>query len=96
MRLIIALAAKCNLKLYQLDIETAFLNGEIEEEVYMEKPEFLQEMLTLILKREDKNSHVAQKASTMLNNLKHGDMVFYRAVYRERFMVYDRQEGNGI
>lgn len=33
MRLMTALAAKHNLKLYQLDIKTAFLNGDIEEEI---------------------------------------------------------------
>lgn len=70
-----ALAVRYNLKLYQLDIETAFLNREIEEEVYMEKPDLLQVMLTLILKREDKHNPTVQKAKVMLNNLKHGDMI---------------------
>jgi hypothetical protein len=36
---IIALAAKMKWKLHQMDIKTAFLNGVIEEEVYIEQPQ---------------------------------------------------------
>jgi ribonuclease HI len=39
LRLIIALAARDNLFMHQLDVETAFLNGELEEEVFMQIPE---------------------------------------------------------
>ena len=35
---IIALAAAMGWKLYQMDVKTTFLNGEIEEEVYIEQP----------------------------------------------------------
>jgi hypothetical protein len=35
----IALAAKMKWKLYQMDVKTAFLNGVIEEEVYIEQPQ---------------------------------------------------------
>ena len=38
-RTVIALAAKKNLMLHQMDVATAFLNGTLEEEVYMEQPE---------------------------------------------------------
>ena len=38
-RTVIALAVKKGLKLHQMDITTAFLNGELEEEVYMKQPE---------------------------------------------------------
>ncbi|XP_039137235.1 uncharacterized protein LOC120274764 [Dioscorea cayenensis subsp. rotundata] len=37
-RLLIALAAHKNWAIFQLDIKSAFLNGEIEEEVYVEQP----------------------------------------------------------
>jgi hypothetical protein len=38
-RTIIALAAKMKCKMYQMDVKIAFLNGVIEEEVYIEKPQ---------------------------------------------------------
>ena len=38
-RSMIALAAKDNLLLHQMDVTTAFLNGTLEEEVYMKQPE---------------------------------------------------------
>jgi hypothetical protein len=37
-RTIISLAAKMNWKLHQMDVKTTFLNGVIEEEVYIEQP----------------------------------------------------------
>ena len=38
-RTVVGLAVRHGLKLHQLDITTAFLNGELEEEVYMHQPE---------------------------------------------------------
>ncbi|VVA38861.1 PREDICTED: Retrovirus-related Pol poly from transposon, partial [Prunus dulcis] len=36
-RTLIALVAKKNWKLYQLDVKSAFLNGVLEEEVYVDQ-----------------------------------------------------------
>ena len=36
---IISLASAFNWKLHQMDVKTAFLNGEVEQEVYIEQPE---------------------------------------------------------
>ncbi|PHT32531.1 TMV resistance protein N [Capsicum baccatum] len=38
-RMLIALAAVYDLQIHQIDVKTAFLNGELEEEIYMEQPE---------------------------------------------------------
>ncbi len=38
-RCIIALAALEDMEIHQIDVKTAFLNGELEEEIYMEQPQ---------------------------------------------------------
>ena len=37
-RLILTIVANLNLELYQMDIKKAFLNGELDEEIYMDQP----------------------------------------------------------
>ena len=37
-RTFLAFAAQSNFKVYQMDVKSAFLNGELEEEVYIEQP----------------------------------------------------------
>ena len=37
-RLILAVVSHLDLKLYQMDVKTAFLNGELDEEIYMDQP----------------------------------------------------------
>ena len=54
-RTVIALAVQNGLKLHQMDVATAFLNGELKEEVYMKQPDGFetegQEHLVCRLKR---------------------------------------------
>jgi hypothetical protein len=38
-RFILAYACSKNIKVYQMDVKPVFLNGELEEEVYIEQPE---------------------------------------------------------
>ena len=38
-RMILGMAASLNLEVEQMDVKTAFLHGELEEEIYMEQPE---------------------------------------------------------
>lgn len=42
-RIILALSAARNMKLAQFDIKTAFLNGDLPEEIYMKQPEGFQD-----------------------------------------------------
>ena len=37
-RILLAMASHLNFKLYQMDIKSAFLNGILQEEVYVEQP----------------------------------------------------------
>ena len=38
-RCILAIGAVMDLEIHQMDVKTAFLNGELEEDIYMEQPE---------------------------------------------------------
>jgi hypothetical protein len=40
--LLLAYACSNNVKVYQMDVKSAFLNGELEEEVYIEQLEGFQ------------------------------------------------------
>ncbi|CAM8965522.1 unnamed protein product [Rhodiola kirilowii] len=42
-RVVLGLAASLNLDVEQLDVKTAFLHGDLEEEIYMEQPEGFKE-----------------------------------------------------
>ncbi|GKD27352.1 retrotransposon protein, putative, ty1-copia subclass [Tanacetum coccineum] len=38
-RMILAIVALRNLEVHKMDVKTAFLNGDLEEEIYMNQPE---------------------------------------------------------
>ena len=38
-RMLIAIATIHNLEIHQMDVKTAFLNDDLDEEIYMEQPE---------------------------------------------------------
>jgi transposase InsO family protein len=67
-RTIIALAAKMKWKLHQMDVKTAFLNGVIEEEVYIEQPQGFEV--------EDRKSHV-YRLKKALYGLKQAPRAWY-------------------
>jgi hypothetical protein len=67
-RTIIALVAKMKRKLHQIDAKTTFLNGVIEEEVYIEKPQGFEV--------EDRRSHV-YRLKKALYGLKQAPRAWY-------------------
>jgi hypothetical protein len=67
-RTIIALVAKMKWKLHQMDVKTAFLNGVIEEEVYIEQPQGFEV--------EDRKTHV-YKLNKALYGLKKAPRAWY-------------------
>jgi hypothetical protein len=67
-RTIIDLAAKMKWKLHQMDVKTTFLNGFIEEEVYIEQPQGFEV--------EDRKSHVC-KLKKALYGLKQAPRAWY-------------------
>jgi hypothetical protein len=65
---IIALVARMKWKLHQMDVKIAFLNGLIEEEVYIEQPQGLEV--------EDRKSHVC-RLKKALYGLKQAPRAWY-------------------
>lgn len=53
-RIVLSLAAQCNMKIHQLDVMTVYLNGELEEQIFMEIPKFLEQILEEIINSEKK------------------------------------------
>jgi len=81
-RMVCALAVQHKLELHQLDVTTAYLNGIINEEIYMEIPELLEEMLPEMIS-ECKISTLQNMAMKMLNKMKSGEKVciLNKAIY---------------
>ena len=74
-RLVASLAARLGLELRQFDITTAYLNGNLTEDVYMEPPKHIEEVLEEIVSSSGK-SCLRSAASKTLEQLQLGDKVF--------------------
>ena len=53
-----AVAVEARFVVHQLDVTTAFLNGTVEEDIYMELPEMLQELLPKIATKQNQGNAV--------------------------------------
>jgi len=82
-RLMLALAAENNMTVHHFDVTTTFLNGKLEEEIFMEVPEYAVEALQEIVRRSPAEDVISNKAAAMLNELNQGDKVclLKRALY---------------
>lgn len=71
-RFLIGMAVEENLILNQMDVSTAFLNGDIEEEIYIKKPENLEKFLLDIIMDESKNEdkNIFFNAKKMLEDIR--------------------------
>ncbi|CAB0010875.1 unnamed protein product, partial [Nesidiocoris tenuis] len=68
-RTIMALAVEHDLELHQLDVTTAFLNGDLSERIYMEIPDNFQEILAEIIEDPNSLEDVVHQANQMLKTL---------------------------
>ena len=100
LRTVIALAVQNSMKMHQMDVTTAFLNGELQEEVYMKQPESFmsdgQEDLVCKLKRSIYGLKQSPRCwnSALDNKLKQmgfvqakGDPCLYLASEGEMFII---------
>ena len=74
LRMLAAIAVKSNLEIHQLDIVTAYLNGDIDTNIYMRTPALLQECLAE-LARTEKEPSMLSKVTSMLKALVEGEKV---------------------
>ena len=68
-RMFLAFAAHSNFKVYQMDVKSAFLNGELDEEVYVEQPPGFEDPGTL--------STTCSKPSMVSNKHRENGMTLY-------------------
>ncbi|KAG7201054.1 hypothetical protein KM043_017602 [Ampulex compressa] len=73
-RMIVALAAQLDMQILHVDVRTAYLNGILQEEIYMEIPPYLIRVLEKLAHQEG-YSPTRTKAAHMLNQIQEGDTV---------------------
>lgn len=70
--LLMDLAVELDLEIHQLDINTAYLNASLDEEIYMEISDLLRESLVKLMNREGEDPIVKARAQIMPNKLDSG------------------------
>lgn len=73
LRIVFSLATEQDLELYQLDVTTAYLNGTLNEEIYMEMP----------LGLEKQGNHTVCKLNKGLYGLKQSGRVWYLTIKKQ-------------
>lgn len=70
-RTLLAHAVEQDLKLHQMDVTTAYLNGDLNEKILMKKPENLEEYIAKIMldESENENLELFYKARNMLQDI---------------------------
>lgn len=95
LRAILALAALETLELYSVDISTAFLNGDMEHDVYMQQPEVFKEYFSLgftlklvksIYRLKQAGRQWYKKLDTVLQ-----DMSFILVCYDNSIQIYRKE-----
>ncbi|XP_076546329.1 uncharacterized protein LOC143305686 [Osmia lignaria lignaria] len=81
-RLVTALAAQYGMKIRQFDVSTAYLNGALEEDVFMNIPKFFEEALEEATRIEP-DVNIRRRAIKMLDDIRAGNKVFHlkKALY---------------
>lgn len=74
-RIMAALAAKLNTEIHQFDITTAYLNGKLDEQIFMECPAYFKEILEQMKTNKSSNKDINLKVSKMLKSLNKGNKV---------------------
>lgn len=82
-RTTLAIAIQKGMHIQQLDVTTAYLNGKLTETVYMEFPDYIEDVLQFIVSDKQEDKHFVQRAQNILVNLEKGDKVclMKRAIY---------------
>ena len=79
---ILAIVARMDLKLYQMDVKTAFLNGELDEEIYMDQ------LLSFELKgQECKVCKLKRSIYGLKQALRQWNLKFHQAMLKNGFTM---------
>jgi len=75
-RIVVAVAAtRKDIRIEQLDIATAYLNGEVQEEIFMEVLDHVEEALNYITQARQENNWIRRAAKMMLEELEKSNIV---------------------
>ncbi|CAL5374326.1 unnamed protein product [Camellia sinensis] len=83
-RLILAIVAQLDLEPYQMDVKTAFLNGELDEEIYMDQPEGF-----VAVGQERKVCKLQRSIYGLKQSSRQWNLRFHRAIVSNGFTMID-------